>query len=300
MKLKTIATYFTAASVAGILAGCASSGGAAGDGDSAGADLPADTAIVRVEQTGGFVTAQTNFSRVPDLAVYADGRAITPGAQIMIYPPPALPSLQVAQLSESQIERIVDVADDAGLLVNDVEYGEPGISDATTTVLTIVDGDSTYVHEAYALAGAGSDSESMLPGLDDAAIAARRVLASFIAEATNIAGSAESGEVSVWEPEAYSLRATPALPTSTDGTESVEGSEGSEAEMFGPALPWELTDVDLSLAADCVAVEGDAAVQLREQLAAANTLTRFTQADVEYEVWTRPVFPGETACALAG
>jgi hypothetical protein len=294
MKLKTIATYFTAAAVVGILAGCATSGGASGDGEPAGGDLPADTAVVRVEQTGGFVTAQTNFSRVPDLAVYADGRAITAGAQIMIYPPPALPSLQVAQLSESQVERIVDVADDAGLLVDGIEYGEPGISDATTTVVTIVDGDTTYVHEAYALAGAGSDSEGSLPGLDDAAIDARKVLTSFITEATTIAGEAADAEI--WEPEAYSIQATPAQPTPTEGVDDLEGSDGAVVE---PALPWDLTEVDLSLAAECIGVDGDVAVQLREQLAAANILTRFTQAEVEYDVWTRPAFPGEKACAIS-
>jgi hypothetical protein len=310
MKLKTIALCITAAAVVGILAGCATSSGAPGEANpDSPSDLPADTAVVRVEQTGGFVTAQTNFSRVPTLAVYADGRAITEGAQIKIFPPPALSSLQVAQLSEAQVERIVDLADDAGLLVNGIEYGEPGISDATTTVVTIVSGGTTYVHEAYALAGAGSDlGDGGLPGLDEAANEARATLTSFITEATEIAGSSEA---EIWEPAAYGLQATPAVapvtedPDGTDdiegvnGTDGTAGTEGMEDDLLEPALPWELADVDLAAAATCIPIEGDTAVELREQFAAANTLTRFDQAGVEYEVWIRPVFPDETACTVA-
>jgi hypothetical protein len=307
MKLKTIALCITAAAVVGILAGCATSSGAPGEANpDSPSDLPADTAVVRVEQTGGFVTAQTNFSRVPTLAVYADGRAIAEGAQIKIFPPPALPSLQVAQLSGAQVERIVDLADDAGLLVDGTEYGEPGISDATTTVVTIVSGGTTYVHEAYALAGAGSDlGDGGLPGLDEAANEARATLNSFIAEATEIAGSSDA---EIWEPAAYGLQATPAVSPITenvDGTDDIEGVDstdgtaGTEGELMEPALPWELADVDLAAAATCIPIEGDTAVELREQFAAANTLTRFDQAGVEYEVWIRPVFPDETACTVA-
>jgi hypothetical protein len=305
MKLKSVATYLGAVAVLATLGGCAAGDGAIGGEDAASSDLPADTAVVRVEQTGGFVTPQTTFSRVPDLAVYADGRAITPGPQIMIYPPPALPNLQMAQLSEAQVERILDLAGDAGLLADDIEYGEPGVADATTTVVTIVSGDNTYIHEAYALAGASTDpSEVALPGVDDEANEARTALTSFIAEASTVAGGGET-ETTAWEPEAYALQATPAVALPADetgGTESsegIEGLEGVEGEPYGPALPWEVAEIDLASATTCVAVEGDAAVQLREQFASANALTRFNQAGAEYDVWIRPVYPDETACTAS-
>ncbi|PRY70633.1 hypothetical protein B0I08_101770 [Glaciihabitans tibetensis] len=316
MTFKIIATYATAAAVLGILVGCAGAGGSGSGNSSADdssdfADLPAGTAVVRVEQTGGFVTPQTTFSRVPDLAVYADGRTITPGPQIRIFPPPALPSLQISELSDAQVERIVDIADDAGLLNASVEYGEPNIADATTTVVTIVSEGETYVHEAYALSSVSLDapvdpdsdvSEGVTLGIDAAAAEARSALSSFIAEATTIASNAEAEQSAVWEPDAYSLRATPAQAASAGGLDGTDGTDVIDdiaGESPAPALPWEIADVTLSAAAECVSVEGEQATQLRDQLAAANELSLFKQADGEYQVWIRPVYPDEIPCAVA-
>ena len=59
---------------------------------------------------GGHTTRQTQFTRVPIFAVYGDGRVITVGAQIAIFPGPALPSMQIAQLTSVEVAQIAGSA----------------------------------------------------------------------------------------------------------------------------------------------------------------------------------------------
>ena len=61
----------------------------------AGALPPAGGLVLLVEHTGGFVTPDTTASRLPLVSVYSDGRVVTEGPVIAIYPGPALPNVQV-------------------------------------------------------------------------------------------------------------------------------------------------------------------------------------------------------------
>jgi hypothetical protein len=47
-----------------------------------------DTPIFRVSWDGGFVTPEMLIGRLPIIVVYADGRVITQGPQLAIYPGP--------------------------------------------------------------------------------------------------------------------------------------------------------------------------------------------------------------------
>ena len=102
----------------GLLAGaCAnSSGDGSGDGatgstgstggtGSTGSTSPpvADQVVLRIEQSGGFVAVQYNLTRMPMLSLYGDGRYVTPGPQIEIYPGPALPALAQQRLTPEAI-----------------------------------------------------------------------------------------------------------------------------------------------------------------------------------------------------
>ena len=53
--------------------------------------------MFRATWEGGFVTPESLLARLPIVVVYADGRVITQGPQIDIYPGPLMPNLQEQQ-----------------------------------------------------------------------------------------------------------------------------------------------------------------------------------------------------------
>ena len=71
--------------------------------------------MLRIEQGGGFVPVQYHLTNLPMLSLYGDGLYVTPGAQIEIYPGPALPALVQQRLTPEAIQLLIQAAIDAGL-----------------------------------------------------------------------------------------------------------------------------------------------------------------------------------------
>lgn len=279
------------------LAGCQSLGDGVADppDDPIPGESP-DAAVVllQIEVSGGMVMAGYDFSTVPELTVYADGRAIVPGPQIAIYPAPVLPNLQVEQLSEADVAALVAAARDAGLLGKAPSYGQPGITDVPTTFVTLTVDGRTYQHAAYALGffegeGPAGDVAPLAEesGITEAERAARVALAEFIATAHDLVGAAGDGE-------AYQIEAFGIFAWSV-----VFDVEGVVDGLAAQVLPWPL-DLALADAAECTVVDGDAAQTLLKALAGANTATLFEQDGVTYSVFFRPLLPHESGCAGLG
>jgi hypothetical protein len=77
--------------------------------------MPTDNhAVVRIEYVGGFIPPDMTLRRYPTAVLYDDGRLITQGAQIEIYPGPALPSLIETDISSAGVAKILDWAREAG------------------------------------------------------------------------------------------------------------------------------------------------------------------------------------------
>lgn len=280
--MKTSLTALLLAACALLLAGCATAdtGKRPGGGETA-------PVVMQVEHRGGFLPVGAAFAAVPSLTVYGDGRAITQGPQIAIYPAPALPNLIVHELTEQQVLSLEDLAEDAGLLSEAPNYGEPPIADAATTVVILQIDGSTYRHEAYALA-ADPDLPGIdpgLPGVSEDALQAREALARFIDSAMELVGTAE--ESGSYEPDAFAVLATP-IPAG-------ENAPIEEPGLEPQVVDWPL-EVGLDSAADCLLIEGTDADELRAVLADANMLTRFEQGGTVYQVATRPLLPGEDDC----
>lgn len=251
---------------------------------------PADLEpVLQVAHVGGFLPVGAAFSQVPQLTVYPDGTAITHGPQILIFPGPALPNLLVHELTDEQLAALQDLAADAGLLATPPGYGDPPVADAATTVVTLRFGEDTVVHEAHALGiGELPGSGGALPGLDDQAMAARQALIEFIEAASTLVTT--SGEAEPYEPQAFAVlaRAVPADEPAPD--------TGVEPEV----VPWPLPEVELAATTEeCAVLDGQAADVLRDTLQDANQLTRFEQDGQVYEVFTRPLLPGEDSCPEA-
>ena len=98
-----------------MLAACADDPPAAGDGttptpsDGSPADgptIPAEGVVLRIANEGGFVPAGFSLVDVPVFTLYGDGTIITPGAQIAIYPSPALPAIVEREVDPAAVRAI--------------------------------------------------------------------------------------------------------------------------------------------------------------------------------------------------
>jgi hypothetical protein len=282
------------------LAGCQSYGSSVDEPDDVapgggtpggGTDVAAGAPLLQIEISGGFVMWGYDFSRVPEVTVYADGRAIVQGPITADYPGRALPNLQVEQLSEADLDALVAAARDAGLLAEPPVYGQPPIADAPSTFVRLTVDGQTYEHSANALGLVDGEST-----MGDGAVGAgdswmtedeaadRAALAAFVATANELVGATGNGDA--YEITGFGVMAEPAP----------EGS-GTTADGFEvQVLPWPVAGVALADAAECVAVDGDEAATLVAALADANALTMFEQDGVTYTAWFRPLLPHESGC----
>src|SRR4029453_7915808 len=120
---------------------------------SGGIDHPTGAAdlVLRMDVGGGFVAPTYELRRIPTWSLFGDGRIITEGPQIEIYPGPALPSVQVQTVTEEGIQAILKAAEAAGLLGPNRTYGQDCVADAPTTTFTVYADGTKHVVSAYAL-----------------------------------------------------------------------------------------------------------------------------------------------------
>jgi hypothetical protein len=263
------------------LAACAQRGGTAGPGSPAPTSSEAAASeglVLRVEHTGGFAPPSVLHSRLPIVSVYADGRMISEGPVIAIYPGPALPNLQVREIGEDEVQDVVDRALAAGVAETS-DLGTPPIADAFSTRFTVVTTAETYVREAYALWESPEDG-----GLTAEQEEARARLTDLLSSLTDQAAGTEP-----YEPEAVAAIVSPWVDPG-------DGLVQPELPWPGPALPGEpsggLPDVT------CVTATGDLARALVDAARSANVTTPWTTADgARWSVAFRPLLPDESGCA---
>jgi hypothetical protein len=272
--------------VAIVAAACVGTAGAAPSGQ----PVKSDQVVFRVTWEGGFVTPEMLLGRLPVVVVYADGRVITQGAQILIYPGPLMPNLVEHTLSQDALARLLDVAREKDLLKT-IHYEYPLIADAPDTVLEInVDGKS-YRVSAYALAEA-IDLEAGTD-LDPAEVAGRAALREFIDALTGIPAEDFIDEEHPFEIERLRLYAGKAVIV-----------PNSELPGEQPAIDWPLEDLATAgtpvenspLEIRCLVVESDHLATILPILQDANSLQTFRSEGELYSLTVRPLLPGEAGC----
>jgi hypothetical protein len=273
-----------------VLAACADASPGPGNGDDG---VPHATGsgdlLVRVEMVGGFVPVEWNLRSLPTFSLFGDGTLITPGPQIEIYPPPALPAISSRPVDEEGVQAILreaigatdDLPEDLG------DMGSVAIADAPTTVITVRAGDVDRRVEVYAL-GELTERPQGMPG---EVYQARRELARLVER--------------LMAPDAW-------LPEGSLGDEELH--EGDEARLFvGPYrrvedLPQEPAawPLDASLGSfgaaggsggyRCGTVTGEDWRTVRGSATRANELTPWTDEGHRYSIVFRPLLPDETGC----
>lgn len=249
-----------------------------------------DDVIVRVAFEGGFTPIEWTYTNVPIFSLFGDGTLILPGAQIELYPGPALPAISSRRVDEAGIQAILGEALDAiSTIPGDLnDLGFTGIADASTTVITVSAGGVDRTIRAYALAELGDRPE----GMPEEEYRARVRLQELVTKL---------GTLETWLPD---------------------GSLGPEADYEAPAarlfigtyrrvedLPqepaaWPLDEPLTSFgeAADdsglyrCGVVEGADWTIVRAAASRANELTPWTDAGNRSSILFRPLLPNETGC----
>lgn len=263
-------------------------------------DDPGAELVLQVQHVGGFVTPTMLATRLPVVSVYDDGRVITQGPQIAIFPGPALPNVLVRQVDDGGVERLVDLALEAGV-GEDRDLGRPPVADVPTTRFTVVTEESTRRTDVEALGAFDmAPSEGVEPasgpapetGLSPEALAARAELNALLSALTDLEatlGAEAVGPEQPYEPEALAVVATPWVDPGAD-----LGAQ-PEVPWPGPALPGESMAEGLDLS--CVTVT---APELGDVLAAAESATSATPWTSGGQRWSlafRPLLPHESGCA---
>ena len=136
-----------------VLAACAETPVDPGDGGGIDHATTPDHVLVRISSEGGFTPVEWTYTNFPVYSLFGDGTLVVPGAQIEIYPGPALPAISSRQVDEAGIQAILEEAiaavEDVPADLNDLGY--MSIADATTTVITVSAGGVDRTIRAYAL-----------------------------------------------------------------------------------------------------------------------------------------------------
>jgi hypothetical protein len=267
-----------------LVAACADTGAGEAAAGPAGEAYAPDELALRVSYTGGFNTPAALASRLPILSVYGDGRAIAEGPQVLSYPPPALPNLQVRQIGQDGVRKLVGLARAAGVGGPAVDYGQPIVADAAATVFT-VGGDTV---EVYAL----MEAQEPAAGLTEAQVRARRKLSGLLTALTDLPATLgdRAGPEQPYQAPAVAAVASPWTPAATD-QDAAAGPP--ELDWPGPALPGEAIWLDVG----CVTATGEQASAVLGAAAKASAATPWRSGGRTWTVALRPLLPDEAGCA---
>ena len=242
----------------------------------------ADALVLRVERVGGLMAPEQTSGTLPLVSVYADGRLITQGPQIAIYPPPALPNVQVQRLDRATVDELFAKADTAGIRPG-VDLGRPMVADAPTTRITVATGAGTRTLEVFGLTEAGPDD----PGLTPAQREARAKVAAFVQELLGVATAKGTPEGRPYRPASVAALASPYTPPSDGLPEPPR-----PVDWPGPRLPGTPRG-----ATGCVTASSADAAAVLEAATDATAITPWRSGGKMWTVRFRPLLPDETGCA---
>ena len=270
--------------------GCARvTGGAPGSG---GIEHPSgpNQLVLRVETGGGFVPSEYTLTQTAGFSLYGDGTVVTTGPQIEIYPGPALPNVQEQTVTDAGIRAILDAAREAGLHESN-DYIEPQtISDAPTTIFTLVEGDGTrHITKAYALTESNDD------GLPQKDREARQRLRRFADRLGSLRDWLPAGSVS--EEREYTMQGLRIFVREY-------GPNEAEPSLTQPDKDWPLSQplgtfgqpVEGQAGLRCGVVTGPDLQTLLPEVRRSNELTPWRSEGTRYRLFLRPLLPDESGC----
>jgi hypothetical protein len=248
-----------------------------------------DDVLVRISYEGGFVPVEWTYTNFPFYSLFGDGTLIIPGAQIEIYPGPALPAISSRQVDEAGIQAILEEALAATQNIpSDLnDLGFMGIADASTTVITVSAGGVDRTIRAYAL----SELTERPDGMPDREYQARLSLQELVATLTGPTDWLPEGSLgpeSDYEASSARVFVGDYRAVKDLSQDPMRWPLGAGLADFGDPIP--------SGGMRCGVVEGGDWDPLRESATAANQLTPWTDGGDRYSILFRPLLPDERGC----
>lgn len=245
--------------------------------------------LVRVDLEGGFTPAEWTYTGLPSFSLFGDGTIVLPGAQIEIYPGPALPAISARSVDEEGIQAILEevLRSIDGVPDEMLDMASVGMADVPTTVITVRAGDVDRTIRAYGLIEFPEPPATM--PADE--FRARQRLQDLVTRL---------GLADTWLPEG-----SIGLETSYEGSGAlILVNEYRQADLPQDPIAWPL-GVALGGFGDvaggpgtfrCGVVEGGDWTALRQAASRANELTPWTQAGTRFSIMFRPLLPDESGC----
>lgn len=252
-----------------------------------------DDVTLRVEFGGGMIR---DFFLIgfPPFTLTGDGRVIVPGAQLDIFPQPALPAVNVRKLTEEGIQTVLKEVARTGLFGASAEFlaAQNFVADAGDTIFTLHAEGKDVTIKVY---GLGTfDAPGDYPNVSADEMAANRALSRLSQQLGNLDAelSATSWADASWHP--YQPDSLRLLVRNADADPPDENGIGN-ALLDWPADSDPATFGDATSDGErrCGVVSGQEAEDWYAALGAANQLTRFVNGDHRYEVIVRFQLPDE-------
>lgn len=242
----------------------------------------AEDVLVGIDQAGGFVPLEVSFRNTAEFVLLGDRTAIAPAPVPDDFPGPAIYPLRSVTVTEERTQELFRLADDAGLLGGEIDYGDPGWTDLPYTGVKVMVGGRTFFQSAY---GLGFDDDSS-PELSGTERDARLALRGFIDAARALVG-ADSARYTPTQLIAH--RVSPGESTYVD------------SELEQEPRPWPITTVPPPPPAmnfdACTVITGPEVPTLLAALDQANELTRWViGTEPPARVAVRPMLPDDPGC----
>ncbi len=251
-----------------------------------------DDVVLRYELTGGFVPIEYLVTSMPLASLYGDGRMFTEGPQIAVFPPPALPSLNVEQLTPEGIQLVLEEAEAAGLLEGKQEWDELTnyVADAGTGFLTIRANSQTHVVSVYA------------PGMRDIGDQVSDEEIAFRAKFDAFTGKLNA--LSNWLPAEVFLDVEDEYPADRLQIVSQPGDVNPIPDVEADEIDWPLATplsemgepYSMLEMARCFVLEDQEFADVMSLLSDATTLTRWSSDGQQFILHIRPLLPDEAGC----
>ncbi len=246
--------------------------------------------VLRVTSEGGFIAPAAHLAQLPIVAVYADGRILTPAPVPAIDPGPLVPVESVRNVGDAGVAAIRAAIAAAGL---DAGGGiNPGVgADAADTVFVVQAGGQTVTTRFPAL-GVGGPGRPGQPGASaNPQRAAALDLLTRLTDTTDAWGGPTAAS-SAYVPTGYRIFVAPGAPLASDtGTpaHAVAWPLATPLALFGKvAVP----DRGISGLRVGVVRLADAAA-LAPLLDGATQITPFTSEGATYTLRASPLLPDE-------
>jgi hypothetical protein len=268
--------------------GCVRAADPGPDPGATGSNYSPTDLVVQVKEVGGFIAPTTLATRLPIVSVYGDGRVVTVGPQIDIYPGPALPNVLVQRISRADVARLAAMARAAG--VGSPDTAQPTVADAPTTRFTVRTASGLFTTDAEALGlseGAGLTPKQRL---------LRSHLQALLNQLTDLPHTLGTGAVSKAEP--YQPIALTAVARPSGLPDPNAPTNQREMAWPGPTLPGQTLNPALDL--HCILVTGDSLTPVLDAAAKANRATPWGSAGRFWLLEFRPLLPDERDCGALG